>query len=91
MDEKKEILRATFLKAVETYLRDNDPPETRLTLSRLMAEGWSAEDAKMLIAQCVAVEIFQAGKFDEEFNEARFKKNLANLPNEPTEDLPNKL
>ena len=35
-------LRVAFLAVVENQLRDNDPPETRQTLERLQAEGYSA-------------------------------------------------
>jgi len=39
-------LRAAFLEVVDNHLRDNNPPETKETLERLMAEGYSAENVK---------------------------------------------
>jgi ribosomal protein S7 len=81
--EPNEILRAQMLSIVDNQLESNDPPETASTLERLINEGWTKDEAKQLIAQCVAYEMFGIIKNQEEFNENRFLKNLKNLPNEP--------
>ena len=39
-------LKASFLEVVDNQLKANDPPETRQTLDRLIAQGISQEDAK---------------------------------------------
>ena len=78
-------LRAAFLEAVDKQLRDNNPPETKETLERLMAEGYSAESAKDLIAQAVAVEAYIVMKTQAPFNRERFVRNLMALPQEPKE------
>ncbi len=78
-------LRAAFLEVVNNQLRENNPPETIETLERLMAEGYSAEEAKDLIAQVVAVEAYVVMKTQTNFNRERFVRNLMALPQEPKE------
>ena len=78
-------LKAAFLEVVESQIRDNNPPETRETLSRLMAEGHSREDAVLLIAQAVCVEVYTILKTKKEFNHDRYVRNLSALPQEPGE------
>ena len=78
-------LRAAFLEVVDNQLRDNNPPETRETLERLKAEGYSEEDAKVLIAQAVVVEAYTIMKTQAPFNLERFVRNLMALPQEPKE------
>ena len=78
-------LRAAFLEVVDNQLRDNNPPETKETLERLKAEGHSEEDAKLLIAQAVAVEAYMIMKTKTSFNRDRFVRNLMALPQEPKE------
>ncbi|MGA2954311.1 MAG: hypothetical protein ABSF48_01155 [Thermodesulfobacteriota bacterium] len=78
-------LRAAFLEVVDNQLRDNNPPETKETLERLKAEGYSEEDAKVLIAQAVVVEAYTIMKAKAPFNRERFVRNLTALPQEPKE------
>jgi len=76
-------LKAAFLETVDNQLADNDPPETKETLDRLITQGMSEEDAKIYIAQAVSVEIFDIMKHQKEFNQDRYLKNLKRLPDEP--------
>ncbi len=76
---------AAFLEVVDNQLRENNPPETKETLERLMAEGYSVERAKELIAQVVAVESYAVMKTKTTFNRERFVRNLMALPQEPKE------
>ncbi len=78
-------LRAAFLEVVDNQLRGNDPPETKETLERLKAKGYSVQDAKLLIAQAVAVEAYLIMKTQASFNRERFVRNLMALPQEPKE------
>ena len=78
-------LRAAFLEVVDNQLRDNNPPETKETLDRLTAEGYSVKDAKLLIAQAVAVEAYMIMKTNAPYNQERFVRNLRALPQEPKE------
>jgi len=84
--ESNEILREQFLEVVNNQIQSNNPPETNQTLKRLKEMGYSDIDAKMLIGQCVIVEIFDVIKQGKPFNEKRYIKNLKNLPKEPFDD-----
>ena len=76
-------LGKVILEAVENQIRDNDPPETRQTIDRLMGEGYSADEARRLVSTAVTVEIFHIMRDREPFNRERFLWNLAHLPREP--------
>ena len=78
-------LRMAFLEVVDNQLRDDNPPETKETLERLIREGYSAERAKELIAQAVVVEAYVVMKTKTTFNRERFVRNLMALPQEPKE------
>lgn len=82
----QDILKAQFLEVVENQLRENEPKETRKTLERLQAEGYSEIEAKHLIATCVIFEIFDVVQEEKPFNEARYTKNLQRLPKLPDEE-----
>jgi hypothetical protein len=80
-DQASAELRQTVLEVVENQIRDNEPPETRQTVERLMAEGYGADEARRLVATAVAVELFHIMRDKEPFNRERFVWNLAHLPN----------
>jgi len=80
-----EIVRGAILDIVQNQIRDNDPPETKETLDRLMDEGISEEEATKMIACAVSTEIFHILKHKESFNEERYIKNLKKLPRLPWE------
>lgn len=77
--------RKQILEIVENQLRQNNPPETKTTLERLIESGYDKGDAKILIGQYVAVEIFNILKKKTPFDNARYVKNLNYLPKDPTE------
>ncbi len=79
-------LRAALFEVVENQLRDNDPPETRQTLERLVAEGHSDQEAKRLIAAVVSVEIYDILKQQQPYNQERFTAALDKLPEMPWND-----
>lgn len=72
-----------LVEAVENQIRDDDPPETRITLDRLISLGESEEDAMRLIASVLSVEIFESLKNETPYNEERYLTNLKNLPELP--------
>jgi hypothetical protein len=78
-------LRAAILEAVENQITNNNPPETRQTYERLLREGRSEHDAKVLIASVVAVEIFEVVNRCEPYNHERFVQALSRLPELPEE------
>ncbi len=75
-------LKSVYLDAVESQLRNNNPPETRQTLERLREEGLSEDDAKLLIASAIAAESYFILKSRTEFNLERFVRNLKRLPDQ---------
>ena len=85
MENYNPRLKATILEVVENQLRDGDPPETRETLDRLMREGHSEADARLLLGQAVTVEVYCIWKEKKPFNRERFVRNLRNLPAQPQE------
>ena len=85
LSKEGRILRETIMEVVDNQIRNNDPPETRQTLERLMGKGISEEDARIYISQAICVEIWHVGTKETAFNLERFIRNLRNLPNEPQE------
>ena len=69
--------------AVENQLRDGAPPETRATLERLLAEGFSRDAAAELIACVVSTEIFDVLKSGQPYQEDRYVAGLRALPRLP--------
>lgn len=82
---QKKIINDVVEEAISNQMRSNDPPETNVTYKRLIREGWSLEDARKLVGQCVLTEVFMVIKHKQAFNHARFVKNLLNLPAEPSD------
>jgi len=76
-------LHAAVLEVVENQLAGNNPPETKKTYERLIQEGHSDEDAKMLIGSVIAAEMFYIMKRNEPFDNARFVEALNRLPEIP--------
>ena len=83
--EVNENLRNAILEVIDNQINSNDPVETALTLKRLVNEGHSEFEAKQLIGQALAIELFDVMKRKVPFNEARYIKNLRNLPKEPVD------
>lgn len=81
--ETNEILREQIFEIIKNQLRDNDPPETKLTFDRLRKQGYDDFQTRQLIGQCVAAELFDVMKFGRPYNNERYIKNLLALPKEP--------
>ena len=77
--------RAAILEVVENQLRDGTPPETRQTFQRLVAEGYSEDEARRLIAAVLASEIFGVLKHNRPYDETRYVAALRRLPKMPYE------
>ena len=86
MNESKKRRRRMILEVVENQIRDNDPPETRQTLRRLIKEGFSREEAMELIGAVVVNEIYNVLKQEENFNRKRFVAALRQLPKLPYDE-----
>ena len=72
-------LKSAFLDVVDNQLNENNPPETRQTLERLINLGYGEDKAKEMIGTVVTEEIYYVMKDDEPFNNERFIVGLKNL------------
>ena len=76
-------MRKIFLEIINNQIRDNNPPETKQTLDRLISEGISEKEAMDLIGCVVISEIYDVLKNKEDFNEERYIAALNKLPEQP--------
>lgn len=72
-------LKATLLEVVDNQLQDNDPPETRETLNRLIASGYSEEEAKERIASVVLMHVYDAMHDLKKFDAEKYVRDLSEL------------
>lgn len=78
-------LRQAFLEVVSNQLRNNDPPETRRTLNRLMVEGYTLEESLELVAAVLSAHLYAMFKEQQHFDLAKYVRDLNNLPQMPWE------
>jgi len=76
-------LQSAIFETIDNQIEADDPPETALTLTRLIDEGYSEYEAKQLIGQAIAIELWDIMRNNIPFNEKRYLQNLKNLPREP--------
>jgi len=76
---------AAYMEEVDIRLKDNNPPEVRITVDRLIHEGFSETDAKKFIVHVIVSETAWMNRKMEQFNLTRFIKNLHRLPADPEE------
>ena len=79
------VLKQEILEVVNNQLENLDPPETKQTYDRLVADGISDQEARRLIGCVVSSEIFDVLKQQQPFDHARFVKVLNKLPKLPWE------
>jgi len=72
-----------MFEVIENQLRNNDPPETRKTLERLLGGGHSRQEAMRLLACVLATELFNVMKSESPYDNARYIANLERLPKLP--------
>ncbi len=72
-------LKEEILEVVENQLRDGDPPETRQTLERLLAAGYSRQQAVEMIGSVVVEEIWVVLHDKKPFDRERFVGLLEKL------------
>ena len=84
--EDGQIAGEAIIEVVENQLAENNPPETKVTLERLMKAGESRENAIRYIACALSVEIYGALKNKEPYNNERYINNLKALPELPWEN-----
>jgi len=79
--DSHEILKEQFLQVVENQLNLGEPPETTATLNRLLDLDIEEERAKLMIADCIQIQMQEMFKAEKEFD--RFSELLDILPNDP--------
>jgi hypothetical protein len=72
-------LKETILEVVENQLRAKNPPETRQTLERLLAAGYTRTAAVERIGSALVEEIWQMLHEQKPYNPVRFKAALDKL------------
>lgn len=85
MAKTNPVLKQTILEVVNNQLEALDPPETKQTYDRLVADGISDQEARRLIGCVVSSEIFDVLKQQQPFDHIRFVKALNRLPKLPWE------
>ena len=72
-------LKAAILEVVENQIRNSNPPETRRTLERLLAAGYSRKQAIEMIGSALVEEIWAILHDHKPFDRARFTALLERL------------
>jgi hypothetical protein len=86
MNKTNPRVNSLIMQVVENQLRDNRPPESSLTLARLMGEGFSEDESKHLIGAAIVAEMQHVVKSSKPFNEQRFLDLLNKLPELPVSE-----
>jgi hypothetical protein len=73
-------VKDAFMEVVVNQLETGDPPETKATLDRLMAEGNSQGEAMQLIAAVARNEMQAMLAAGRPFDNVRYAQLLAKLP-----------
>lgn len=76
-------LHAAVMQMVDRQITESDPPETRETVERLLAEGYSPEYARRMIGLLIARELMEGLFHQAPFNQERFIESLRRLPEIP--------
>ena len=86
MNKSNSRVNSLIMQVVENQLRDNRPPESNLTLARLLGEGFSEEESKHLIGSAIVAEMYYVLKSSKPFNEQRYLELLNKLPELPASE-----
>jgi len=81
--ETNEIVREQIFEIIKNQMNENNPPETNRIFTSLIKKGYTEYEARQLLGQCIAVELFDILKYKKPFDKKRYIKNLNNLPKEP--------
>jgi len=77
MDDK--TVRDVFLDTVLNQIETGDPPETKVTLDRLMAEGYSRAHALQAIAAALRTEMNRTMSESTPFDNDKYAALLAKI------------
>ena len=79
MSEYNPRLKRLVLEVVDNQIRDNNPPETKATLERLMKSGHSRQESREIIGAAIAKQIWEIMAQGAEFDEAKYSAELRKL------------
>jgi hypothetical protein len=82
-ESRRPEVNQAYLEIVENQLRDNNPPEVRVTLDRLIASGLTRNQAVYQITLAVEAEVKAVLQTMKPFDEARYLAALRALPASP--------
>lgn len=85
-DQSPKYLRAAFREVIENQIKENDPPETKATFQRLIAEGHTEKEVWQLLSTLVAIQTFEILKHKKPFDHQQYVKWLNDLPALPLDD-----
>jgi len=86
MEQVNPPLRKLVLQVVNNQIGNQDPPETKQTFDRLVAEGISKKEARRLIGCVLIVEMTEMLKHRRVFDPRRYAQALARLPELPWDE-----
>ena len=72
MSEYNPRLKRLVLEVVDSQIRDNNPPETKATLERLMKSGYSRKESREMIGAAIAMQIWEIMVQGVEFDETKY-------------------
>ncbi len=84
--DSHEIVKEQLLQVVENQLNMDDPPETKATLTRLLGLGINKKRAKLMIADCIQIQMQEMFRDEKVFDTNRYSELLNKLPNNPFEN-----
>jgi hypothetical protein len=76
-------LRKAVLEVIHAQIRENDPPETKQALKRLLEQAFSEEEAIKLIGYVVVSEVFNVLKENRQYDKEKYISALNDLPRLP--------
>ena len=79
-DTRSEFVREAIDEIVNTQLRENSPPQVRQTAERLIASGYTREEAFSLLGCALSHEMFNILGSGECFDVQSYAASLDKLP-----------
>jgi len=79
-------MKKAILQAVSNQLRINNPPETKETLNRLMAEGYSKQQSMEMIGAVLTAHLHTMLKEQRKYDNESYVEDLHRLPKYPWDE-----
>lgn len=82
-DTCSESVREAIREIINTQFRENSPPQVRRAAERLVASGYTGEEALALLGCALSREMFEVLGSEQSFDEMRYIASLERLPAVP--------